>query len=65
MIGTDVVITGLLEVGLIIYIYLALRRAYETSPLRSALSALVLAWAVAILIGVYHEAAFFATFWTT
>ena len=65
VIGTDLVITGLLEVGLIIYIYLGLRRAYETSRLRSALSALVLAWAVAILIGVYHEAAFFATFWTT
>jgi hypothetical protein len=65
VIGSDSGITGMLLAGLTIYIYLALRRAYETSRLRSALSALILAWAVAILIGVYHEAAFFATFWTT
>jgi hypothetical protein len=65
VIGTDTGITGMLMAGLIIYIYLGLRRAYETSRLRSALSALILAWAVAMLIGVYHEAAFFVTFWTT
>jgi hypothetical protein len=51
--------------GLTVYMYLALRRAYETSRARAAVSAFILAWTVAVLIGVYHEAVFFATFWIT
>ena len=65
VIGSDTGITGMLLVGLTIYIFLGLRRAYEASRLRATLSALIMAWAVAMLIGVYHEAVFFATFWTT
>ena len=55
----------MLITGLAVYMYFGLRRAYETSRVRAALSAFILAWTVAILIGVYHEAVFFATFWTT
>lgn len=62
---SDLVVVGMLITGLAVYMYFGLRRAYETSRVRAALSAFILAWTVAILIGVYHEAVFFATFWTT
>jgi len=62
---SDLGVVGALVTALTIYMYFGLRRAYEASRFRAALSAFILAWTVAILTGVYHEAVFFATFWMT
>jgi hypothetical protein len=62
---SDSGLVGVLIVGLTIYMYFGLRRAYNASRLRAGFSAFILAWTVAILTGVYHEAVFFATFWLT
>jgi TM2 domain-containing membrane protein YozV len=52
-------------VGLTVYIYLALRRAYETTYTRSAISAIVLSVAVGFSIALYHNLLFYTAFWTT
>lgn len=52
-------------IGLSVYIYLALRRAYETSQTRSAISAIVLSVAVGLSIALYHNLVFYTAFWTT
>lgn len=51
--------------GLTTYMYLGLRRAYDASRVRAALSAFLLGWVILLLTGVYHNALFYATFWTT
>jgi len=51
--------------ALTIYIYSGLRRAYEASRLRAALTAVVLACAVGPLTGLFLNLLFFVTFWTT
>ena len=58
-------IDAILLIGLASYIYLGLRRAYQASRTRAALSAVVLAVTAGMLIGVYHNLLFYATFWTT
>jgi hypothetical protein len=58
-------IIAITVVGLSIYMYNGLQRAYGTSRLRAGITAFILAWAVMFLTGVYHNALFFATFWTT
>lgn len=65
LLGAELGITIIAITGLTIYMYKALRRAYGTSPLRAAVVAFALAWGVAVLTGVYRNAVFFATFWTT
>jgi Protein of unknown function (DUF3667) len=52
-------------VGLVVYIYLALRRAYEMSPTRSAISATILSMAIGLSIALYHNLLFYTTFWAT
>jgi hypothetical protein len=51
--------------GLIVYIYLALRRAYETSRTRSAIGAIILSMAIGLSIALYHNLLFYTAFWTT
>ncbi len=51
--------------SLIVYIDLALRRAYETSKTRSAISAVILSTAVGFSIALYHNLLFYTTFWAT
>jgi hypothetical protein len=51
--------------ALTIYIYSGLRRAYDASRLRAALTAFVLACAVGPLTGLFLNLLFFVTFWTT
>ena len=58
-------ITAFLISGLTVYMYLGFRRAYNAPRLRAAASALILPWIVAYLTGVYHNALFYVTFWTT
>jgi hypothetical protein len=58
-------ITILTISGLTVYMYKGLRRAYGASQVRAAVAAFALAWSIALLTGVYRNAAFFATFWTT
>jgi hypothetical protein len=55
----------MLFVGLSVYIYLALRRAYDTSRTRSVISAIVLSVAVGLSMAVYHNLLFYTAFWTT
>jgi hypothetical protein len=58
-------ITIITITGLTVYMYKGLRRAYGVSQVRAAVAAFALAWSIAFLTGVYRNAAFFATFWTT
>jgi hypothetical protein len=51
--------------GLLVYLYLGLRRAYQSSPLRSAIKAAVLSTTVILTIVAYQVALFYLTFWTT
>lgn len=61
----EAAIVAITVAGLTLYMYKGLQRAYSASRIRAALTAFVLAWAVMFLTGVYHNALFFATFWTT
>lgn len=54
-----------LGIGLLTYTYLAIRRAYQTSRTRAAISAAVLSFAVSTTIVAYHTVLFYMTFWTT
>jgi len=63
--GGELAIDTVLGFGLVTYIYLGLRRAYETSRTRSAISAAVLSFAVVLTIVAYHTVLFYLTFWTT
>ena len=58
-------ITVLTITALTIYMYHGLRRAHDASPLRAGISAFALAWTIGFLTGVYRNALFYATFWTT
>jgi hypothetical protein len=62
---SEAVVIAITIIGLTAYMYVGLRRAYDASRLRAALSAFILAWAVGYLTGVYRKALFYATFWTT
>lgn len=62
---SDVGISILLLSTLTIYIYKGLRRAYDASRVRAAISAVVMAFTVGQLTGVYHNELFYATFWIT
>jgi hypothetical protein len=59
--AVDVYVTAALS----IYAYLAFRRAYHTSPTRSAISALVVAVAIDSSLTAYHWVLFYTAFWTT
>lgn len=63
--GTERGITIIMISGLTIYMYKGLRLAYAVSRARAAVAAFALAWGIAFLTGVYRNAVFFATFWTT
>ncbi len=65
MIDGNMGIAAVTLVGLTIYMYKGLRRAYDASRPRAALTAFLLAWAMMFLVGVYHLALFYVTFWTT
>jgi hypothetical protein len=52
-------------VGLTIYMYYGLQRAYEMSRFRAGITAFALSLAMMFLTGLYHNALFFATFWIT
>jgi hypothetical protein len=54
-----------LLVGVTVYMYLGFRRAYQTSRIRSGISAILLSSAVGLLIGLYHNLLFYVVFWTT
>jgi uncharacterized protein DUF3667 len=61
----ELVIDLMIFIGLSVYIYLALRRAYEMSQARSAISAIILSVAVGFSIALYHNLVFYTAFWTT
>jgi hypothetical protein len=65
LLGSEVAIDTVLAAGLLTYIYLGLRRAYQTSKWRSAIGAGVLTFAVVLTIIAYHTVLFYLTFWTT
>jgi hypothetical protein len=54
-----------LLVGLTSYIYVALRRAYETGRVRAAISAVLLSLEAAFFFAAYQRLLFYITFWTT
>jgi hypothetical protein len=54
-----------LLIGLVLYIYAGLRRAYETSRVRAAITALLLSLEAAFFFAAYHQLLFYITFWTT
>lgn len=58
-------ISILLGSALTIYIYKGLRRAYDASRVRAGIVAIVLAYAVGEMTGLYHYGLFYATFWIT
>jgi hypothetical protein len=58
-------IAAILIIGLAVYMYAGFRRAYQTHRTRAAVNALILSGAVALLIMLYHNVLFYATFWTT
>lgn len=62
---TELAIDTVLLVGMTIYIYFGLRRAYEASRVRAALGGVVLAAAAGFLIALYNNALFYITFRTT
>jgi hypothetical protein len=61
----DFGISIILGTGLWLYIYAALRRAYDDTRAGAALRAFVMTWTVLLLTGVYHDLLFYATFFTT
>ncbi|HJP86989.1 MAG TPA: DUF3667 domain-containing protein [Gemmatimonadaceae bacterium] len=63
--GGELAIDTVLGIGLFTYVYLALRRAYETSRVRSVVDALLLSFAVVLTIIAYHSVLFYLTFLTT
>ncbi|MFL5483976.1 MAG: DUF3667 domain-containing protein [Gemmatimonadaceae bacterium] len=65
LLGGEFAIDAVLGVGLVTYTYLALRRAYNTSRARAAISAAVVSFAVVLTIIAYHTVLFYLTFWTT
>jgi len=65
LLGGEFAIDTVLGVGLFTYVYLGLRRAYETSRTRSAISAALLSFAVVLTIIAYHTVLFYLTFWST
>jgi hypothetical protein len=65
LLGSELAIDIVLLVGLFVYLYLGLRRAYQTSSARSAINAGILSGAVVLTIIGYHTALFYLTFWTT
>ena len=65
LIDSELGITAIVITGLTVYMFLGFQRAYGSSKLRAALSGLVLAWTIGLLTGVYHDALFYVTFWTT
>ena len=65
LLDREYTVDAILVIGLATYVYLGLRRAYQVSRTRAALSAVVLAATAGMLIGVYHNLLFYATFWTT
>ncbi|HMI47200.1 MAG TPA: hypothetical protein VK481_00860 [Gemmatimonadaceae bacterium] len=62
---TELAIDTVLLVGMTIYIYFGLRRAYEASRVRAAFGGVVLAAASGFLIALYNNALFYITFRTT
>lgn len=65
ILGSELVIDSLLLAGLLVYLYLGLRRAYQTSKLNSTISAVVLSFTVVLTVVAYHSVLFYLTFWTT
>ena len=63
--GGELAIDTVLGVGLVTYTYLGLRRAYQISRARSAISAIVVSFTVVLTIIAYHTVLFYLTFWTT
>lgn len=54
-----------LVIGLAVYIYTAVRRAYQSPRLRAAISALLLSFEAAFFFAAYQRLLFYITFWTT
>jgi hypothetical protein len=65
ILGSELAIDTALLAGLMVYFYLGLRRAYQTSAVRSTVSAAVLSGTVVLTIIAYHAVLFYMTFWTT
>jgi hypothetical protein len=63
--GGELTLGIVLVAGVIVYGYSALRRAYELTRLRAAVTGVALAVAVLYLTGVYHHILFWATLWST
>jgi hypothetical protein len=65
ILGTESTIDAIVLIGLVVYIYAGLRRAYDASRTRAGIFALILACATSFLIAAYSNVLFYATFWTT
>jgi hypothetical protein len=65
VLGSEFAIDSVLLAGLLVYLYLGLRRAYQTSRVRSAINAAILSGTVVLTIIAYHMVLFYLTFWTT
>ena len=61
----DNTIAAILMIGLAVYMYAGFRRAYHAHRTRAAVNALILSGAVALLVMLYRNLLFYATFWTT
>ena len=64
-IQTELAIDLVLSVALAAYMYLAFRRAYQTSRSRSAITAILLAGAIDSSLVVYQVLLFHTALWTT
>jgi hypothetical protein len=65
VLGSEQAIDTVVLCGLVVYLYFGLRRAYQSSRLRSAISAAVLSTTVVLTIVAYQVVLFYLTFWTT
>jgi Protein of unknown function (DUF3667) len=65
LLGGEVATDTVLFMGLLVYGYLGLRRAYQTSKTRSALIAFGVAVTVPLTLIAYHTMLFYLSYWTT
>ena len=65
MLGGELALDSVVFIGLLWYFKVGLRRAYQPSKKRLAISAVVLAITVPVTIVAYHSVLFYLAFWTT
>jgi hypothetical protein len=65
ILGSEQAIDTALLCGLLVYLYLGLRRAYQTSRVRSVINAAIFSTTVILTIVAYQVVLFYLTFWTT